>query len=86
MSNKITIELRPYDALAIYCFMSEFVNDDNKHLSEMAAIHESLDNYKVELFKKISSDQLDDAVLENQINFITGRNPPKANNDTDVEM
>ena len=76
-ANKVTIELRPYDALAIYAFMREFINDDNKHLPAFAAIHETLAAYEKEIFLKVSDHHLNDALLENKVNYIANRQPPR---------
>lgn len=77
MEKTVKIELRPYDALAIYCFMNEYINDSNKHLPEMQAIHETLATYKTEVFKKISMSQIEDALLECKVNYLTERQPPR---------
>ena len=75
MPEKVKLELRPYDALAMLCFVKEFINEKNKNDNRFAAIHETVDNYEKEIYKKLSSQQLEDAILENRVNDIAGRHP-----------
>ena len=75
MASKVNIELRPYDALIIMSFLREYFNDSNKNVPEFASMHETVDNYEQEIYSKISLDHLDDAILESDVNMITGRSP-----------
>lgn len=77
MSDKVKIELRPYDAIAILSFLREFINDENKNDSRLAAIHETVKEYEDEIHKNMTSDMLEDAILENSINGLAGRHPVK---------
>jgi hypothetical protein len=77
MANKVTIELRPYDVLVIRQFLRSFINDDNKHIPEYAAIHEAVNNYESQIYKKITGSQLDDAIVEMNVNLVAGRQPKK---------
>jgi lipoate-protein ligase A len=75
--KKVNLELRPYTALAIVKFCREFINDENKRDKRFAAIHESVQEYEDEVYKKISMNQLEDAILECMVNDLTERHPPK---------
>lgn len=77
MPNKVKIELRPYTALAILKFCREFINDDNKDDSRFTAIHESVKEYEDEIYKRVTPAQLEDAILENRVNDVAKRHPPK---------
>lgn len=77
MAKKVTIELTPYDALAILKFCREFVNDDTKGDRRFKAIQDAVDEYENEIYKKLSIEQLDDAIAENEVNFLIGKWPYK---------
>lgn len=77
MGKKVKLELRPYDALGILRFCREFINDDNKNDKRFTAIHESVKSFEDEIYKKINTDQLEDAILECKVNDLTDRHPPK---------
>lgn len=79
MVSKVKIELRPYDALAILTFCREYINDSNKHNPWFTAIHEAVSNYEEEIFNNLSTEQLADAKLECNVNYIADRHPPKSN-------
>lgn len=74
---KVKIELRPYTALGILSFCREFVNDSNRDVKELIALHENVDAFEQEVFKNISLDKLEDARLELRVNELTGRHPKK---------
>jgi hypothetical protein len=73
--QKMKLELRPYTALAILCLCRTMVNDDTKNSSTLVAIHESIQEYEDEILRKISTSDLGDALLEQSINVLTGRQP-----------
>lgn len=75
MVDKVKLELRPYSALAILAFCREYVNDSNKDDSRIVALHEAVKEYEDEIYKKVSGAHLDDAILENKVNELTGRHP-----------
>ena len=74
---KVKLELRPYTALTILSFLREYINDENINNSRLAAIHESVKEYEDEIYKKISPQELEDAILENRVNDLAGRHPEK---------
>ena len=74
---KVKLELRPYTALTILSFCREYINDENINDSRLTAIHESVKEYEDEIYKKISPQELEDAILENKVNDLTGRHPEK---------
>jgi len=77
MSKQVNITLRPYDALAIMCFMREYINDSNRDWPELKAIHETVDAYEKQINEKVSIDMVEDARLECRVNDISGRHPKK---------
>lgn len=77
MSEKVNIRLRPFDALAILSFMREYVNESNKDEPLLSAIHETVDAYEKEVYKKIDYDQLEDACVECSVNYLAGRQPKR---------
>lgn len=77
MSKKVKIELRPYDALGILSFLREYINEKNRHDPKMAAIHETVDAYEKEIYKKVDLDMVEDASVENAVNRLCGRQPER---------
>lgn len=75
MSQKVRIELRPYDALEILSFLREYINEDNKNIPQLAAIHETVDAYEKEIYDKVNLEMLENAKLENEVNKICNRQP-----------
>ena len=75
MTKNIKIELTPYDALAILKFCREFVNDGTKNDYRFKAIQDAIDEYEKEIYKKLSNEQLDDAIFENEVNRLIGKFP-----------
>ena len=75
MAKNVTIELTPYDALAILKFCREFINDDTKGDYRFKAIEDAVNEYEKQIYKKVSSEQLDDAIAENQVNRLIGKWP-----------
>ena len=53
-ARKVKIELRPYDALSILKFLREYINDENRNITQLAAIHETVDAYEKEIYKNIN--------------------------------
>ena len=74
---KVKIELTPYNALAILAFLREYINDENKHDSRFAAIHESVDEYAKEIFTKANNEQISAGIFESKVNDLLGRHPNK---------
>ncbi len=75
MPDKVELKLRPYTALAILTFCREYINDSNKDNPNLAAIQESVSEYEAEIFKKMNTQQIEDAILENKINALANRHP-----------
>ena len=75
MAKNVTIELTPYDALAILKFFREFINDDTKGDYRFKAIEDAVNEYEKQIYKNVSSEQLDDAIAENQVNRLIGKWP-----------
>ena len=75
MAKNVTIELTPYDALAILKFCREFINDDTKGDYRFKAIEDAVNEYEKQIYKNVSSEQLDDAIAENQVNRLIGKWP-----------
>jgi hypothetical protein len=77
---KVLIELNPYTALAILSFCREYINDETKGDYRFKAINEAVDEYEAEVCCKISSDQIRDAVAENEVNRLIGKWPTQTPN------
>lgn len=75
IDQKISIELTPFQALAILAFMREFVNDENKEVAELAAIHEAVEAYEQEIYNKVTYEMMEDVEAENEVNFLLGKQP-----------
>lgn len=77
MSDKITIQLTPHNAICILAFLCEFFTDENKHEPEFAAMHEALEEYESEVVKNMTYDQIDDAIAEAEVNKLLGKVPKR---------
>lgn len=73
--ENVRILLRPYTAIAIMCYLRETINDSNRDVPMLQAIHESVDEYERQIYSNITTDQLSDAMLENEVNYLTNRQP-----------
>jgi len=74
MADKIKFELVPYDAMAIYKFLSEFEEEFNAH-PQLEALRGAYLNYKDQLLSRITSTQLDDAFSQVAVNRLLGKDP-----------
>ena len=70
--NKVKLELSPYNATAILKFCREYINDDVKDDYRFKAICDAVNEFEKEIYK-MSLDQLDDAIQENEVNKIIGK-------------
>lgn len=77
MPNKVCIELRPFDAITILCFLREYINEENNQIPELAALHECVDAYEKQIYAKLSNEMIEEAYLENAINDAAGRQPKR---------
>jgi hypothetical protein len=75
-NRKVQIELRPYTAIAVLSFLREYINQGNRDMPMLQAIHESVEEYEKQVCQSITQDQIEDARLENDVNFLTKRQPP----------
>lgn len=72
---KLKIELEPYTALALISFLREFVNEENADDFRFKAIHDAVAEYEKQVYDRITPDQLQDAMHENEVNRLTGKWP-----------
>jgi hypothetical protein len=77
MAKKVTIELTPYNTLAILSFLREYVNDETKGISEFQAINDAVDEYEKQVYSNISDSQIEDAIAESEVNDLIGKHPEK---------
>lgn len=75
MSDKITIQLTPHNAICILSFLCEFFTDENKDVPEFAAMHEALHEYETQIVNNINHEQIDDAIAEAEVNKLLGKVP-----------
>lgn len=75
MASPVTIELTPYNALGILKFCREFINDDNKDDYRFKAIHDAVAEFEEQIYKNVSINQLEDAIAENEVNYLIGKWP-----------
>lgn len=75
MIEKVKIELTPYNSLAILKFCREFINDENKDDYIFQPIHEAVNEFEQQVYKKMSPTQLDQAIHENSVNKLIGKFP-----------
>jgi len=69
--DKVPIELTPFDALSILTFLLEFEYDH----PQLQALKTSIDNFRAEIYLKITNDQIDDAFAERSVNKLLGKDP-----------
>ena len=82
MSNKIKIQLKPYDAMAILSFLREFLNEDNINEPELQAMHEAVLNYENEILNNTTEKHLQEVEIENIKNRAFGRCPDNYKNES----
>ena len=73
MDDKIKIELRPYEALSIMCFLKEF----NYSHPQLQALSNSVDAFEKEIYLKVSSDHVKIAEAEREVDILLGKNPER---------
>lgn len=71
MADKVLIELSPFDALEILCFLDQL---DLGH-PKMAALKRAVENYENEVYLKITLEQLEDAKAERQVARLLDASP-----------
>jgi hypothetical protein len=71
MAEPINIQLEPYDALTILCFLREF-EMTHKWVQSLA---DAVDRYEDQIVKNITPDQVDDAEITRHIMQVIGREP-----------
>lgn len=71
--KKVTVNLTPYNALAILSLLKEFDFERPK----LRAIREAAEEFEIELLKNISDEQMEDANRENAVNQMTGKSPKR---------
>ena len=76
---KVKIQLTPYNALSIFSFLREFINNENSDEPEFKAIHEAVNQYENEIVKNITEDHIDDFNAENKVNQLIGKSPQAKN-------
>lgn len=75
MSNKVTIELSPFAAVAIMHTLEDVFLRDQKDYPELAAMRETTKEYAEAVARSISEAQIDDAMLLLRVHEITGQMP-----------
>ncbi len=73
--EKLKITLTPYAAVCIYKFLSKF-EDDFKREPLFASFKECYEEYGHEVLRKITKQQLEDAVIQTKVNQLIDRDPP----------
>ena len=77
MVDKVKIELTPYNALSIWSFLQEYINDDNSDEPEFKAIHEAIKEYKNSVVANMTEEQFNDGSHENKVNQLIGKSPKR---------
>lgn len=73
--KKVRIHLRPYTAICIYKFLSEFESDfENDPM--LVSFKKCYEEYSNEVLGGMTREQMDDAVMETRLNQILERDPP----------
>lgn len=71
MADPVIIQLEPYDALTILCFLREFEYSDNL----VQSLGEAVARYEEQIVKNITVDQVEDAKITRHIMQVIGREP-----------
>lgn len=71
MPDPVNIQLEPYDALTILCFLREF-EYTHKWVQSLA---NAVDRYEAQIVKNITHDQVEDAKNTRHIMQVIGREP-----------
>jgi hypothetical protein len=73
MDDKVTIKLKPFDALAIYSFLNEFKPQFGH--PKLKALSEAIQEYQKEVEKRLTNDQITDAYMQREIFRAIGTEP-----------
>lgn len=73
--SKVTIKMRPYNAMTVLSFCREFINDTTADEYMFTAIKEAVDELEEELTRNLTDEQWDDLNAENIVNQLIGKSP-----------
>jgi hypothetical protein len=71
--EKVKIELDPHTALTLYTCSNLFIELMEKTEVNMSSFKEIVEGYKKELLKKMSMDQIDEALAIEEVNGLIGK-------------
>lgn len=71
MDEKVTIQLEPYNALTILCFLREF-EYDHRWVQSLA---DAVNRYEEEIEKNITIEQAKEAFMQRHLNQVMEREP-----------
>jgi hypothetical protein len=71
--EKVKIELDPHTALTLYTCSNSFIELMEKTEVNMSSFKEIVEGYKKELLKKMSMDQIDEALAIEEVNGLIGK-------------
>lgn len=75
--SKVKIELTPYNAMALYSFLSEFESDIVSLGEKGKALWDAYKEYESEVVKNSTQQQLEDGFAKNQVNQLIGKSPSR---------
>ncbi len=73
MADPVTIQLEPYDALKILCYLREF-DYSHRYAQSLA---EAVDRFEAEIVKNITPEQVEEAYTQRHLHQVMGREPRK---------
>lgn len=73
--TKVSIEMKPYNAIAVLSFCREFITDDTCNEYRLQAIKEAVDELEQQLARNLTDEQWEEIRAENQVNQLIGKSP-----------
>lgn len=83
MSNKIKIELTPYQAICIWKFMMDFEHEF-KTVPQLASLYEIYNEYGQQVAQQLNDETMHEAILDCEIQQLLGRDPLSKKNKDDT--
>lgn len=75
--TKVSIEMKPYNAITVLSFCREFVNEDTCNEYRFQAIKEAVDELEQQLGRHLTDEQREEIRAEHQVNQLIGKSPAR---------
>ena len=80
-NSKVSIKMKPYNAVTILSFCREFINDDLCDEYRFQAIKEAVKELEMQLVRSLTDKHWEEITVENQVNQLIGKSPVREENE-----